>query len=62
MKYLVEFLLPGMSKRLPKSLRKFLRREKSRIRRTNLNSSDGEQKIQEIVKKVHSQYQTNATV
>ena len=37
---------------LPNSLRKFLRREKSRIRRDVLSSSEAEQKVKELVEKV----------
>lgn len=37
---------------LPKSVRKFLRKEKARIRRENFDSTEAEKKIQELVVKI----------
>ncbi|MDP3785302.1 MAG: hypothetical protein Q8R12_04535 [bacterium] len=41
-------------KRLPKSLRKFLRKEKARIRRQFLDSKIQEEKIKELLQKIKS--------
>lgn len=38
-------------KRLPKSLRKYLRREKAQIRRQFLDEKEREEKIRELLKK-----------
>jgi len=41
---------------LSKSMRKFLRHEKSRFRRENLDPQEAEKKIRELVTKVFSSY------
>jgi len=48
-----------MSKQLPKSLRKFLRKEKVRIRKTIFNSLEVEEKIKEIAQKLISPYENS---
>ena len=46
-----------MSKtRLPKSVRKFLRQEKARLRRETYNSQEAEKAIQELVAKIRKRY------
>ena len=42
--------------RLPNSIRKFLRKEKARIRREFLNANEAEAKIKELVAKIMEQY------
>lgn len=42
--------------KLPKSIRKFLRKEKAQIRREILNSKEAESKIQELVVKIAREY------
>ena len=42
--------------RLPKSLRKFLRREKARMRREVLGVGEVEKKIKELVEKTFGKY------
>ncbi len=44
---------------LPFSLRKFIRREKSRLRREVLDPTEAEKKIREIVVKIHETYSRN---
>jgi len=46
-------------KKLPKSLRKYLRKEKARIRREVLDLEKQEELIQKLYKKVFSQYKLN---
>ena len=41
---------------LPNSIRKFLRREKARIRRELFGSQEGEKKIKELVEKTFKGY------
>lgn len=41
---------------LPESVRKFLRREKARIRRENFDSAGAEKKIQELVVKIFERH------
>jgi len=48
-----------MKKKLPKSLRKFLRKEKARIRKTIFNNWEAEEKIKEIVQKIISSYENS---
>ncbi|OGE74829.1 MAG: hypothetical protein A3K06_03740 [Candidatus Doudnabacteria bacterium RIFCSPHIGHO2_01_52_17] len=50
-----------MSKRLPKSLRKFLRREKARIRGQFLDSQIREEKIMELLKKFSGRFNFEST-
>jgi len=45
--------------KLPKSIRKFLRKEKARIRRENFNSAEVKTKIQELVAKIMKEYNKN---
>ncbi len=44
-----------VKKKLPKSLRKFIRREKARIRRDVLDVKEQEKQIQEIYQKFFNQ-------
>ncbi len=43
-------------KRLPKSLRKFIRQEKARIRREFLDSAEAEDKVKRLVEEVYRRY------
>jgi hypothetical protein len=45
-------------KRLPKSVRKFIRKEKARIRREILDLKEQEKKIQELYKKIFEKLKT----
>ena len=47
---------------LPNSIRKFLRREKARLRRELSNSEEAENKIKEIVEKIFRTYLKNSNV
>jgi len=42
-----------MVKKLPKSIRKYIRREKARIRREVLDLKEQEKQIQELYQKLH---------
>ncbi len=44
-------------KRLPRSLRKFIRREKARVRRQVLDSKEQEKLISELYQKFAKQYE-----
>jgi len=46
----------SMRKRLPKSVRKYLRREKSRIRRQVLDLKEQERLIKQLYQKVFERY------
>ena len=43
-----------MTKKLPKSLRKYIRQEKARIRREVLDLKEQEKQIQELYQKLHA--------
>lgn len=45
--------------KLPNSIRKFLRREKARLRREFSNIEEAERKIKEIVEKMFKEYNKN---
>ena len=44
---------------LPNSIRKFLRKEKARVRREILDSKEAEKKIQELVERIFKEYNKN---
>ena len=46
-----------MARGLPKGLRKFIRKEKARIRREVLNLKEQEKQIQELYQKFYKQYE-----
>lgn len=48
--------------KLPKSISKFIRREKARIRREVLDIKGQENKIQELYKKLSSQHDTKRNI
>jgi hypothetical protein len=51
-----------MSKlRLPKSVRKWLRQEKARLRREILDPKEAEVKIRELVEELHKKYHKDKT-
>lgn len=43
-------------KRLPKSLRKFLRKEKARLRKTIFDPQQAEEEIKKMVKKIYENF------
>jgi len=47
-----------MRKRMPKSVRKFIRKEKARIRREVLDIEEQKKKIQELYEKIKKQIPT----
>ncbi len=47
-----------MKKKLPKSLRKYIRQEKARIRRGILDLKEQEKKIQEVYQKIFEKLKT----
>lgn len=44
------------NRKLPKSLNKFIRREKARIRREILHPNDADRKVKELVEKIYGEY------
>ena len=50
-----------MKNRLPKSLRKFLRSEKSRLRREFFHTPEAEEKIKGLANSLKEEYKKNRT-
>jgi len=50
-----------MAKKLPKSLRKFIRKEKARIRREDLDTKEQEKLISELYQKLFKPSKTTST-